>query len=960
MSAGYIQLTALGQQDIWLTGEPQVTYFAGVYRRHTPFVLEAYDIPFLGQNIRYGSQSICRIPPKGDLVRGLTLALTLPQLSNTFGANDWYWPIIPNSSNAAQIVVNSVTNTANVGPAGGVTWYSTYNATAAGTDQWLYSTAGTNGPLSNWVRYDSISNKFIFSNSNLTQLWVRASSTSTPGTNQGIFWGLDPLQATYITTYAGSTWYGYQVTGGNLSAQLTLEQSGWLPNPTVGLPPAPSRSGLFLQTTSPVSISSGLQALDLTKWTSWDTAGNFTVTPQGQIGFVATGIYIMKVGMVLGSGSMSSVSWGQTLGTGVPAISDTYEWRVSPNPSSPAVFPISITDPSSNVTVFAAGTGPQISNGSYISLNPVDDYFRITSNIVQYQSPQKIPFYGNTFATGSTTTVKATDGSMTWTMSTAGTYLISAVVNLSNGYVSSATLFEGANTVYSYDMTTQGRNPTFSFCMPMVITDTARKYYMNISTSNTTSNIQVGTFFAFNQVGIPSNSPTGTQGILPYSGLTFQSNVSTLTSPLNLQTNFTSNGFPYVITLAGASNLAFTTTGTYVVTGVISTADQLTSISVNTTLNNGSISTTSWPVSLGLSPPWTLNVPFRISNTYAGANTSISVTVNGTTASPNIFANTFFTVYPFASNTISKLNYGYYDSVGTLAIQKAELKIGGQLIQSLTGEAIELWNDLNIPYENQAALKVLTGKLDTTSNITAPRTYYVNLPFYFFGSSELSIPICALDRQDIEVYVTFNNFSSLTSVTTTTNPSLANPTISATIITEYVYLSEPEIQWFRRNRIEQVILQCQYQNIPLPYGFASGVFKLEFNNPIRELFFVIQNDTNLPYDYSGSGLQSLGLSFNGYEAFTSTTADAIYLGTIEPFNHYTHFPDRKFYMYCFCTTPGSVDPSGFVNFSRIKQVLVTLNLVPNSATTRTCRIVGVNYNVLRIENGLAGLGFGSS
>jgi hypothetical protein len=290
------------------------------------------------------------------------------------------------------------------------------------------------------------------------------------------------------------------------------------------------------------------------------------------------------------------------------------------------------------------------------------------------------------------------------------------------------------------------------------------------------------------------------------------------------------------------------------------------------------------------------------------------------------------------------------------------LKIGGQSIQTLTGEAIELWNDLNVPYENQQALKVLTGKGDTGSNVTASRTYYINLPFYFFGSPELSIPVCALGRQDIEVHVIFNNFSQLTGVTAAANPNLANPSLSSTIIVEYVYLSDPEINWFKNNRIEQVILQTQYQTINLAPGFASGVFKLGFNNPVRELFFVFQNLKNLPadpYNYTQTGLQNIGLSFNGYEAFTSTTADATYLGTIEPFNHYVNFPTRQFYMYCFCTQPGTVNPSGFVNFSRIRDVLLTLNLSPSSLS-RVCRITGVSYNVLRIENGLAGLAFNSA
>jgi hypothetical protein len=988
MSAGYMQLTALGQQDVWLTGEPQVTYFSGVYRRHTPFVLEAFEVPFLGQTVKYGSKSICRIPPKGDLVRGLTLTMTLPQLSPTFGGLSWYWPIPPDSSNTAQFVINTVSSAANAAPYS-VTWYSTYNAVAG--DRWLDSQSGSppTVPLTNWVRYDTASNRFIFSNyggGTLSTVWVKTSSPTSPGTNQGIFWGLDPLAATYITEYNGETWLGYAAQNNTLSPDLSLEQSGWLPNPTAGLPPAASRSGLYLQSAYPVTIGSSSTFINLAAsytgtskyWTNWDAFTNYSITPAGRINFTKPGIYIMKVGFGLDSGSVSNVAWGQGFGDGpagvTPSYSGSYEFRVSPNPSSPAAFPINISVPNSNVYVYASGTGASISAGSYITVAQADDYFYLKSNVLGSVANTKFPIdSSNTAASGSTTTFKNNDGSFTWTMATTGTYIISSVASMSNGYVTSATLAEGSNTLYTYDMSSQGRNPTFVFTMPLIVSDVARRYFLRLVCSNTTANVQTGTYFIFNQTGIPGSSINGTQGILPFSGLTFQPQSNTVvptsnifTSPLQISSsNFVSNGYPYsgssptgIISTSGTSNLIFTSNGTYVLTGALLTADQVTSLSINTWSSTGNTVTT-YPVGLGLLPPYTVNIPFRISN-YALSNTTILVTVNGTTTRPNLFSDTFISVYPFAVGVDQALlNFRYYDSVGTLAISSAELKIGGQTIQTLTGEAIELWNDLNVPYENQQALKVLTGKLDTTS-IVYTRTYYINLPFYFFGSPELSVPICALERQDMEVHVTFKNFSELTSVTQIVNPALSNPVLNSTIIVEYVYLSEPEINWFRRSRIDQVILQYQYQTIKLPLNFSSGVFELKFNNPVRELFFVFQNDSSISYDFSESGLQSVGLSFNGYDAFTSTTADVTYLGTIEPYNHYINFPNRQFNMYCFCTNPGSVSPSGYVNFSRIKQVLMTLNMTPSSLNRRTCRLTAVNYNVLRIENGIAGLAFSSS
>jgi hypothetical protein len=348
-------------------------------------------------------------------------------------------------------------------------------------------------------------------------------------------------------------------------------------------------------------------------------------------------------------------------------------------------------------------------------------------------------------------------------------------------------------------------------------------------------------------------------------------------------------------------------------------------------------------------PPVTVNLPFRVSNT--AARYSVSLSVNGSTAAPNLYSNTFLAVYPVSSNVNTPPNYVYYDSVATLAIRSAELKIGGQSIETLTGEYIELWNDLNVPYENQPALKLLTGKGDTSTQILTARTYYVNLPFYFYNRPELAIPLVTLDRQDVEIHLKFNTFNNLTAIT-----GVVNPTLDATIITEYVYLSEPEINWFRTSRIEQVITQIQYGTFRLQPSFTSGVFVLDFKNPIREMFFVIQAEGTAPYDYSGNGLESIGMSFNGYEAMSSTTNDAVSLGSLEPFNHYPNFPTRQFYMHSFCMSPGSTAPSGYVNFSRIKQVLLTLN-TSTSALARNFRLSFVNHNVLRFENGLAGLMF---
>ena len=46
MGGGLMQLVAYGAQDIYLTGNPQITFFKVVYRRHTNFSMESIQQTF--------------------------------------------------------------------------------------------------------------------------------------------------------------------------------------------------------------------------------------------------------------------------------------------------------------------------------------------------------------------------------------------------------------------------------------------------------------------------------------------------------------------------------------------------------------------------------------------------------------------------------------------------------------------------------------------------------------------------------------------------------------------------------------------------------------------------------------------------------------------------------------------------------------------------------------------------
>ena len=75
MGGGLMQLVAYGAQDIYLTGNPQITFFKVVYRRHTNFSMEAIDQTFSG-NIGLGNKSTATISRNGDLIHRMYLEFT--------------------------------------------------------------------------------------------------------------------------------------------------------------------------------------------------------------------------------------------------------------------------------------------------------------------------------------------------------------------------------------------------------------------------------------------------------------------------------------------------------------------------------------------------------------------------------------------------------------------------------------------------------------------------------------------------------------------------------------------------------------------------------------------------------------------------------------------------------------------------------------------------------------------
>ena len=84
---GLIQLASKGEENLYLTDDPQITWFKIQYRRHTNFSIEEIQQNFIHQP-DFGSKVFCNIGTKnGDLIHKIMLVIKLPDIPQFYNTD---------------------------------------------------------------------------------------------------------------------------------------------------------------------------------------------------------------------------------------------------------------------------------------------------------------------------------------------------------------------------------------------------------------------------------------------------------------------------------------------------------------------------------------------------------------------------------------------------------------------------------------------------------------------------------------------------------------------------------------------------------------------------------------------------------------------------------------------------------------------------------------------------------
>ena len=233
-------------------------------------------------------------------------------------------------------------------------------------------------------------------------------------------------------------------------------------------------------------------------------------------------------------------------------------------------------------------------------------------------------------------------------------------------------------------------------------------------------------------------------------------------------------------------------------------------------------------------------------------------------------------------------------------------------------------------------------------------------------------PITYIDPDTISLPAQITPLSAATRAYITPNLTLAGtPSLQGLrIYLDYIYLDTYERKWFAKSTHRYLIEQTQFSGSQGITNIQTSTnIPISFNLPVKELFWVAQTNENLNlkqlmnftstpdpyYELAQDDIFDLTIQYNGSQRFTPRRG--VYFRLLHPYQHHTNpVPDKYIYCYSFALRPEELQPSGASNYSRIDNVSFVINLRPGHLDEQL-RIYGLNYNVLRVMNGMGGVAF---
>lgn len=203
--------------------------------------------------------------------------------------------------------------------------------------------------------------------------------------------------------------------------------------------------------------------------------------------------------------------------------------------------------------------------------------------------------------------------------------------------------------------------------------------------------------------------------------------------------------------------------------------------------------------------------------------------------------------------------FSWLPKIGLRLIDNIEISIGGQVIDRLNSNMLNIWYELTVSHNQINTFNNIIGNIPklNTYNTNKKESYslYIPLPFWFSKYTGTSLPALALRYHDIQINLKLKELIDCCMIETIENKLSDNININeiikilnVSLYIDYVYIEQEERKKFGRNSLEYLIDQHQY----LPVNNINSINinqLLYFVNPIKEILWTCQTKVWDRYEF---------------------------------------------------------------------------------------------------------------
>jgi hypothetical protein len=302
-----------------------------------------------------------------------------------------------------------------------------------------------------------------------------------------------------------------------------------------------------------------------------------------------------------------------------------------------------------------------------------------------------------------------------------------------------------------------------------------------------------------------------------------------------------------------------------------------------------------------------------------------------------------------AFNTDTELQKGLF-ATGQSATEFT-LLIGGQQVCKLDSLFIQgvhnvLYNDTSAKASCAVTTSVASANAKSAIGARVGSDYFV-IPFFFSEDWTKSLPLVAMQYHEVEIRIKCRSGLAFG----------ATPKVYA----NYVYLDTDERNRLLSTEQEILITQTQHQIMDTSSSGTVDVDLTYFNHPSKAIHLISSAADGTAWD-NELKFDSATLYINGQPLFEDMSDT--YHHNVVPEMHCTVLPSGvidsvPLFTWPFCIKLNGSQPSGSLNFSRVDNSKLVLKNLAVGVTPSMLRVYTVNYNILRVKNGLAGVAFGN-